>query len=218
MNVALAQTRRLEELEVVIERGMSTFVEVGEALLEIRGSRLYRDTDGTFEGYCRRRWGFTARRANHLMDAAEIGTVVPIATERQARELVPLLREQGPAAVAEVWSTVIERAERDETPITGPVIRNAVRDRIRGMAAESEAELQEATAHWTEEERDLHRPEVMRQRGELMRLVHDLAALPEPAAFARLHEPYLSAGFVAELVAAGEWLDGFRNALEAMHE
>ena len=46
----------LTECEAVIERGLRTFVEVGEALLRIRDERLYRETHGTFEDYCRERW------------------------------------------------------------------------------------------------------------------------------------------------------------------
>jgi len=81
--------RPLAECEAVIERGLATFVEVGAALLEIRGHRLYRETHATFEDYCRERWSFTDRRARYLMEAAEIGTMVPnVGNERQARALV----------------------------------------------------------------------------------------------------------------------------------
>lgn len=40
--MTIARQTRLEELEATIERGLTTFVEVGLALLEIRDSRLYR--------------------------------------------------------------------------------------------------------------------------------------------------------------------------------
>lgn len=43
------QTNRKHELEQVIERGLQTFVEVGNAIREIRDSRLYKDEYGTFE-------------------------------------------------------------------------------------------------------------------------------------------------------------------------
>lgn len=217
--------RRLAELEVVIDGGLASFVAVGEALLEVRESKLYRIGYPTFEAYCKGRWNLGRRRAYQLMEASEVAGVLGDVNhgtqelnERQARELVPVLREQGPEAVAEVWAGVIERAERDETPITGPVIRNAVRAQIRGMAAESESELQEVTANWTDEQREAARPEVMRQRGELMRLVHDLGALPEPTAFARSHSPYLSSDFFAEAMFACGWLEHFCDALEASRE
>jgi len=74
---------RFNELENVIDVGLKIFVEVGNALLEIRDSRLYREGWGTFDEYYQGRWGFTDRRARLLMSAArtvtnlETGTVVP---------------------------------------------------------------------------------------------------------------------------------------------
>jgi len=56
--------------EAVIERGLRTFVDVGQALLSIRDGRLYRAQFGTFEDYCRERWGWERRHAYRLMDAA----------------------------------------------------------------------------------------------------------------------------------------------------
>jgi hypothetical protein len=93
---ALSKTgqRRLADAEAKIERGLSTFMEVGTALVQIRDERLYREQHDTFEEYCRNRWRFSARRANQLMDAAEIGTIVPVANEGQARALKGLDVEQ----------------------------------------------------------------------------------------------------------------------------
>lgn len=211
----LQDTRRLSELEAVIEHGLTTFVEVGEALLEIRESRLYRETHATFEAYCKDRWGWSIRHAERQMVAAQVAGILGdhmVASEGHARELTPLLDQ--PEVLRDVWAGVIERAERDETPITGPVIRNAVRDRIRGEAAASEAELQEATAAWSDEQREAVRPEVMRQRGELMRLIHDLNGLPDAAAMARQHGAVLSSEFFGEAMFACGWLETFCNALE----
>jgi hypothetical protein len=54
--VAGRSKRTLEECESVIRSGLKTFVEVGHALLEIRGRRLYRQAGfRTFEKYCRER-------------------------------------------------------------------------------------------------------------------------------------------------------------------
>lgn len=51
------ESSKLCQLESTIEAGLKTFVEVGSALMEIRDSRLYRQEFGTFEDYCRERWG-----------------------------------------------------------------------------------------------------------------------------------------------------------------
>jgi phage N-6-adenine-methyltransferase len=99
--LALPESRRLSELEDVIRSGMRTFVQVGEALMEIREDRLYREDFPTFEDYCQERWGFTARRALQMVSAAAIGTIVPVQNEGQARELAPLKDE--PEQLREAW-------------------------------------------------------------------------------------------------------------------
>lgn len=90
------ETDRLTALEQTIERGLQTFVDVGTALLEIRDSRLYRQTFGTFEDYCRERWGMSRVHAFRMIEAASvannllpIGNILP-ATESQARPLTGL--------------------------------------------------------------------------------------------------------------------------------
>lgn len=74
---------------------------VVRALTTIRDGRLYRASHGTFEEYCKSRWGFTDRRARMLMSASEVvgnletGTTVPLpASERQARPLAALPPEE----------------------------------------------------------------------------------------------------------------------------
>ncbi len=61
---------QLTALETIIERDPKSFIKVGTALLEIRDSKLYRDTNETFEEYCRGRWGFGKSYANELIGAA----------------------------------------------------------------------------------------------------------------------------------------------------
>ena len=108
---AIEATHDLRELEVVIERGLATFVDVGVALLHIRDRRLYHETHATFEEYCRERWGFTRERGRLLMRAAEVvaelPTIVGIAppqNEAQARELARLPAEQR----GEVWQASVD--------------------------------------------------------------------------------------------------------------
>lgn len=59
----------------------------------VRDRRLYRATFGTFEGYCRERWGLSRKRSYDLMGAAEtVKALSPIgdspvpANEAQARQ------------------------------------------------------------------------------------------------------------------------------------
>lgn len=107
----------LMEHEKVIEQGLTTFVEVGRALLAIRDGRKYRAAGfDTFEAYCRQRWELSRRRAYQLVDAAEIAQAVctvvhtPLpSSERQVRPLAPL--KDDPAAVAEAWATAVEESD-----------------------------------------------------------------------------------------------------------
>lgn len=106
------EVNRLIECEAVIERGLKTFTDVGNALLEIRDSKLYRAEFGTFEDYCRERWAMSRPRAYQLIEAAEtvsgLSTIVDILpkTESQARPLAKLEPEQQ----REVWQQVIDTA------------------------------------------------------------------------------------------------------------
>lgn len=62
MSGVAIDARRLSELETTIERGLATFIEVGNALAEVRESQLYQGRYGTFENYCRERRGPVLQR------------------------------------------------------------------------------------------------------------------------------------------------------------
>ena len=102
---------RLVENEMVIERGIKTFAEVGNALLKIRDGRLYRAEFGTFEDYCRERWGFRRQRANELITAAlvvdEISSTGTPAPSNEAQAVA--LARVSEAERAEVWRETVER-------------------------------------------------------------------------------------------------------------
>jgi hypothetical protein len=123
-----AERAALAAAERTIQRGLKTFIEVGEALLEIRDRRLYRDTHPTFEDYLADRWGISKRHGNRLIQSAEVARIVgpigPIpATESQARELAPLLPD--PDSLRDVWTRVMAQTGRP----TAAAIR-AVREEV----------------------------------------------------------------------------------------
>lgn len=116
--LTITEQNKLAECEAVIERGLKTFIDVGNALLEIRDSRLYRGEFGTFDDYCRDRWGFSKPRATQLIQAAQvIDTLqngnncyqIPV-NEAQARPLTSL----PPDEQIRVWQQAVDTA-----PITG---------------------------------------------------------------------------------------------------
>lgn len=108
----LIPNNELAHYEQVIERGLHTFVEVGDALLAIRDARLYKGEYDTFEEYCQQRWGMERRYAYRLMDAAKVvgnvshGTQIAPTTERQARPLSQLPPEQQ----REAWQLAVDTA------------------------------------------------------------------------------------------------------------
>ena len=113
--ITMQESARLVELERTIKTGMTTFVEVGNALMEIRDSKLYRVEYKTFEAYCRDKWGMSKTQANRLISSsgaaqnlAPIG-VIPV-SESQARPLTTLPPEQQP----EAWERAVEIAEGDQ--------------------------------------------------------------------------------------------------------
>lgn len=129
------EDNRLRELEATIKAGVRTFVDVGLALLEIRDSRLYRASHATFDAYCRERWGMSKTHANRQIDAAGVaGLLAPMgvipATERQARELVPLAHADEQEAV-EVWQEL--RWEHGDR-VTAGLVREAVTARLTSKA------------------------------------------------------------------------------------
>lgn len=99
MTTALTGTesKDLQRLEQVIQRGVRTFIEVGAALAEIKARKLYRERAETFQDYCQEVWGFTRQRAYQLIDAAKVEQQVSqtstavdapaLASERHARAL-----------------------------------------------------------------------------------------------------------------------------------
>ncbi len=124
--ITLDERSQLYQLEEVIKQGLNTFVDVGNALLEIRDKRLYRADYSTFEGYCQERWGFSRSRAHRLIEAAEttknllpIGNTLPL-NESQARPLTSL----EPEMQVEAWKRAIETAP--ETGITAKHVQSVV--------------------------------------------------------------------------------------------
>lgn len=133
--LAVAEAQSFVRCEAIIERGMRTFAEVGNALVEIRDGRLYRETHASFEAYCRERWQMGKPQAHRVIVAAEVAEVaaaaVPTGTapanEAVARELAPL-REQ-PEQLREAWSEAVEEFGEQPTAaqVHGIVERRAPR-------------------------------------------------------------------------------------------
>ena len=127
-----SQENRFAELEGIIERGQKSFLEVGAALIEIKNSKLYQNTHGTFEAYCKQRWGFSYRQGKHLIDAVNVmenlenmnpGSEKP-EHEKHARPLAKLPPEKQP----EAWAKAVETAPSGK--VTAKHVESVVDDMI----------------------------------------------------------------------------------------
>lgn len=132
--MTLGEKRHLGALEKRIAAGLQTFREVGAALIEIRDSRLYRETHGTFESYCAERWGMPRARAYQLMESAKVVESLGdagsgVQNEAQARELVQL----EPAVARQVLEVAEKRAVETNRPMTASLLRR-VREEAKGAS------------------------------------------------------------------------------------
>jgi hypothetical protein len=111
----------LQACEGIIERGLGTCFEVGDALLRIRESRLYRDTHTTFKQYCQEKWNLGRSYAWRVMGAAERlklltndGDLPRPANECQMRPFLKLTPEEFPAA----WKKAVKSATQGKVTPT----------------------------------------------------------------------------------------------------
>ena len=154
--ITIEESRDLTRLETTIAKGLQTFVEVGEALAEIRDRKLYRIEHGSFDDYLETKWKISRSRASRLIQAAEVVKLLPTgnrpATERQARPLATLPPGQRAAA----WSAAV-KASPSGTP-TAKAVEAAVEKRTGKPTEADKTPLQWLTHYWmqaTDEERRL---------------------------------------------------------------
>ena len=128
--ITLDERSRLFQLEETIRQGLNTFVDVGNALLEIRDKRLYRQEYSTFEDYCNKQWNMKQSRAYQFMDSAKVVGILQSSTigellptnEAQARPLASL----EPAEQIEAWKRAI--TSTPEGKITAAVVLKAAKE------------------------------------------------------------------------------------------
>lgn len=106
----LAKTEKsaLVECEEIIERGLVSFVEVGNALLRIRNERLYREGFGTFQEYCETKWEMSRIHAHRMIDAAEVaGNLLPKGNIPQSERVARPLAQLEPEQQQEAWDEAV---------------------------------------------------------------------------------------------------------------
>lgn len=127
-----AEADRLEDCEYIIERGLTTFVAVGNAMLEVRERKLWRGAYKSFEEWVETRFEVGRRQADRTIAASQVvvlldGVEVKPRSEAVARELVPLRDE--PGELQSAWTEVlVEHGERPTAAQTHEIVQRHLRD------------------------------------------------------------------------------------------
>jgi hypothetical protein len=133
--LSVTEVDRLGQCESVLEKGLQTFIEVGNALLEIRDSRLYRQEFKTFEEYLKERWNMSRAYAHRIIEASQFSALLPIGnkptSEGQARAMIAdVVKKAAAQAQVDNGTFEIESIPQITQPIDhrwiefiGPIIR-----------------------------------------------------------------------------------------------
>lgn len=128
-----AEYDELEALETTISKGLGTFVEVGNALAEIRDRRLYRQYHDSFDAYCRDQWEMGRSRAYQLIHAADVVAEVSTSVDAPLPANEAQARELGRVEGAEAKAAVMREASEDG-PATAPKIKEVATKRTETPA------------------------------------------------------------------------------------
>lgn len=224
--VCLTETEadRLSDLEVVVERARerasAAFIEAGNALTEIRDARLYRQTHGTFEDYLAARWNMSRANGYRLIEAAVVveaiaavsprGDMPTITTERQARAIAPVVREQGPEAAAELLAEAVASSggKRTTSAITRAVKRSPAMNSRKRDPEPNPAPAQKAKRRRGSEPTDDELAVAVSRLGDAVVGMVDGSLAPRAVARVLVNnlngEPRVLAAFVAEINAYAE--------------
>jgi hypothetical protein len=127
------QRSRLKELEGTIERTLSSFIECGMALREVRDQRLFRESYSSFDDYLAQRWSITRHHALRMIRAVTIAENLlagparsegdaPLPSDLGEATLRPLSR-LAPELQQSIWRLACRVSEKP----TGRVVSGIVR-------------------------------------------------------------------------------------------
>jgi hypothetical protein len=118
---------QLDHCEKILQTGLRTFFDVGNALTTIRDGRLHRTTHSTFESYCRDHWGIGRSYASRVIGAAERIKLLPpgetIPKPCNEFQVRPFLKLK-PEAFLKAWERTVRRAKGGK--VTPSLVRDVV--------------------------------------------------------------------------------------------
>lgn len=205
--------RTLEECETVIAAGLASFFDVGDALAEVRDSRLYRGTHETFEAYCSERWGFQASRARQLIAASETVTSVTALgapapkNEAQARALNPV--KANPETAAEAMRKANEATGGDPTAADITAAVKEAQAKQKQKAEDNEAIRDLNAKHQPEGFDPKENERKLEERGKWSECCREIAKLRDAEAFVSDHRDDFTKRHIDQAERAYAWLDTF---------
>jgi hypothetical protein len=120
--ITRTELKELQINEEIIERGIRSFIDVGQALSEIRRGKLWKGSYENFPVYLRVRWGMGDSYASKLITGSEVASrLKDVTNENQARELsrVPFTDQE------KVLTRAVEMAGNSNRTLTAEDIRLA---------------------------------------------------------------------------------------------
>ena len=197
----------LDECERIVNKGIQSFTDVGNALKIIQDGRLYRETHDTFEKYVKAKWDIGRAHAYRLIGSAEtmqvlspLGDILPTA-ETHVRPLLQFPLEDRP----EVWKTVLKESFE---PITAREVDRVIRWNLDSAKSGPFYELRIAKKRKKREQRAEHRAKYADAQH-----VEQTIKLPMPMASDDADRcPDLSpfnnaAHYIQEVLDGGEWMN-----------
>lgn len=113
---------RLKQIE-------NTWMEFGEALLEIRDQRLYRGEYESFEAFCRKELATGKSNVNRRLQCTQIAKLVAtnVAIPLLEGHVRPLLRLNDPVEQVQAFQQAVDQAKEKKKPLTAVFVTRAVR-------------------------------------------------------------------------------------------
>lgn len=128
------EQRLKDDCERRISVGLTTWLDVCDALQTMRDNRLWRGEFASFDAYCQARLGYGRGRADQFIAAGEMvealnHTNVVIPNEAVAREIATQARRLSPdnpkQAITQIATTAAAIANLDQKPITTTIVKEA---------------------------------------------------------------------------------------------
>lgn len=207
--------RSLSQNEDIIEAGVKSFLDVGNALIDIRDGKQYAGKFDTFEEYCQKRWGFSRPRAYQYIESAtavaDLSTIVDKkiddsngktsipAPENEAQARAVAESAPDPRTRQKVWQQAVASAPKDATG--APRITAAIVKKAAEVVGATKPQAAKSEENWTAPD----------ELPEIEPLIDGMDG-PLPPSLEKTFEA------VGELTKLGRQLAGILNEIRELHQ